>query len=454
MRVNIGVRAIIASMLAASAAHATNGYLTAGTGINSDGMAGAGSADPTDVMIMATNPAALALVGQRLELGLALFSPDRSYSTSPSLANGNGGAFTIGPNDITSGDRLFPIPYIAMNWQLDSQDTLGAAFYGRGGMNTTWDGGTATFAPRPGFPPQTFPGTFGDGTAGVNLLQAFLNLSIAHSFADRQFSLGASLIGAMQRFDARGVGTFAPYTYTFAASGGTVMPTSLTNNGADMSYGGGAAVGLEWRPNEMFSAAAAYTSKMYMSKFTKYSDLFAQHGGFDIPANATFGVTVKPSPGVAASFDVQRIWYADIASVGNPISNLFGCPTAGAGGTDLQSCLGGNHGAGFGWQNMTVYKLGIRWQIDPDWTGRIGVSHGGQPIPSSEVLFNILAPGVVENHFAIGVSRRNGDRGEFSVAFTYVSNKSIQGVNTFDPTQTITLQMHQYELEFGYAWNR
>jgi long-chain fatty acid transport protein len=454
MRLNIGVRAIIASTLIVGVAHATNGYLTAGTGINSDGMAGAGSADPSEIMLMATNPAALALVGQRVELGLALFSPDRSYSTSPSLANGNGGAFTIGPNDITSGDRLFPIPYFAMNWQLDRENSLGAAFYGRGGMNTTWEGGTATFAPRPGFPPATFPGTYGAGTAGVNLLQAFLNLTYAHSFAERQFSLGVSLIGAAQRFDARGVATFAPYTYTFAASGGTVMPTSLTNNGADMSYGGGGAVGLEWRPEEQFTAAVAYTSKMFMSKFTKYSDLFAEGGGFDIPATATIGVTVKPSPPVAVSFDVQRIWYADVASVGNPISNLFACPTAGAGGTDLQSCLGGNHGAGFGWRNMTVYKLGLRWQLDPDWTGRIGYSHGTQPIPGSEVVFNILAPGVVENHFAIGATRRNGDHGEFSAAFTYVSNKSIQGVNTFDPTQTITLQMHQFVLEFGYAWMR
>ncbi len=452
MRFNFGVPAAIASMLVVGVAHATNGYLTAGTGIDSDGMAGAGSADPTEVMMMATNPAALALVGQRIELGLALFSPDRSYTTSTSLANGNGGAFTIGPNDITSGDRLFPIPYFAMNWQLDQQNTLGAAFYGRGGMNTTWEGGTATFAPRPGSPPMTFPGTYGDGTAGVNLLQAFLNLTFAHSFADRQFSLGASLIGAMQRFDARGVGTFAPYTYTFASSGGTVMPTSLTNNGADMSYGGGAAVGLEWRPTEMFSAAVAYTSKMYMSKFTKYSDLFAEHGGFDIPATATIGLTVKPSEPVAVSFDVQRIWYADVASVGNPIKNLFGCPTVG--GSDLQSCLGGNNGAGFGWRNMTVYKLGTRWQFDPDWTGRVGFSHGTQPIPGSEVVFNILAPGVVENHFAVGLSRRNGDRGEFSAAFTYASNKSIQGANTFDPTQTITLQMHQYNLELGYAWIR
>ncbi len=452
MRIQIGLTGVIASVLLASIAQATNGYFTDGVGTKNEGLAGAGSADPEEVMIIATNPAGLAYVGQRVEVGLGLFSPDRSYTSGPSLANGNGGAFTIGPNAITSGDRLFPLPYVALNRQLDAQNSIGAAFYARGGMNTTWQGGSATFAPGPGAPVTTFPGTYGAGTAGVDLMQAFLNLAFAHTWADRQFSAGGAAIIAAQRFSARGLGNFAPYTQTFADSGGTAMPTALSNNGADMSYGAGASVGLEWHPDARFSAAAAYTSKIFMSKLTKYGDLFADGGGFDIPANATLGVTFKPTQPIAISFDVQEIWYDGVAAVGNPIGNLFGCPTAGAGGTDPQSCLGGSRGAGFGWRDMTVYKLGLRWQLNDDWTGRFGVSHGTQPIPGSQVTFNILAPGVIENHIAVGFTRRDGERGEFSMALTYAPNQTVRGINTFDPTQTIELQMHQFNLEFGYAW--
>jgi long-chain fatty acid transport protein len=209
---------------------------------------------------------------------------------------------------------------------------------------------------------------------------------------------------------------------------------------------------VQWHPSAQFSAALAYTSKIYMSKFTHYSDLFAEGGKFDIPASAVLGLTLKPSDQVAVSFDVQRVWYSGIDAVGNPIQNLFRCPTAGAGGTDLESCLGGSRGAGFGWQDMTVYKLGIRWTMDNDWTWRFGVSHGTQPIPASQVTFNILAPGVVENHVALGLSRRDGDRGEFNFALTFAPNKSVSGTNTFDPTQRIELQMHQFDVEFGYAW--
>lgn len=453
MKLDIRLTGLVASLLIVGTAQATNGYFTNGVGTKNSAMAGAGSADPAEIMIIATNPAGLAFVHDKLEVGLSLFSPIRSYSSSPSLANGNGGAFTIGPNHITSSNNFFPLPYIAYRRQIDAQNALGIAFYGRGGMETKWQGGTASFAPGgPGTTVMTLPGTFGMGTAGVSLMQAFLNVAFVHTMADDHLAIGISLIGAAQRFQARGLGAFAGYTQAFAASGGTTLPTALTDNGHQMSYGGGASIGVEWRPLAQWDFAAAYTTKMYMSKLSRYSDLFADGGSFDIPASATLGVTFKPTAPVAVSFDTQRIWYSSIPAVGNPVQGLFGCPTAGAGGTSLQSCLGGSDGPGFGWRNMTVYKLGLRWQLDPAWTARFGVSHAVQPIPRSQVTLNILAPGVIENHIALGLTHHDSNHGQFTVAFVYALNHSVTGPNTFDPTQTITLQMHQYILDFGYAW--
>ena len=114
-------------------------------------MAGSGSADPQELMALATNPAGLAALPESIDAGLAFFNPTRSYKTSPSQANGGcspqGCAFTIGPNNIGSENQLFPIPFIGMNWRLDDQNAIAAAFYARGGMNTQWQGGTATFDP-------------------------------------------------------------------------------------------------------------------------------------------------------------------------------------------------------------------------------------------------------------------------------------------------------------------
>ena len=217
--------AFVVLALAAGSASATNGYYTTGTGTKSKAQAGAGSANPQEVMSLATNPANIAYVPDSIDAGLSIFSPMRDYETSPSLINGNLGAFTIGPNKIDSENEFFPIPFVGMNRALSDVDYLAAAFYARGGMNTKWVGGTATFDPDgPGpAPVTTFDGTYGGGTAGVDLMQAFLNLTYARKLSD-QFSLGASAIFAMQRFEARGVSQFAPFTETFARSGGMTMP--------------------------------------------------------------------------------------------------------------------------------------------------------------------------------------------------------------------------------------
>jgi long-chain fatty acid transport protein len=445
--------AFVVLALAAGSASATNGYYTTGTGTKSKAQAGAGSANPQEVMSLATNPANIAFVPESIDAGLSIFSPTRDYQTSSSLANGNGGAFTIGPNKIDSENEFFPIPFVGMNRALSDVDFLAAAFYARGGMNTKWEGGTASFDPDgPGpAPVMTFDGTYGGGTAGVDLMQAFLNLTYARKFSD-QFSLGASAIFAMQRFEARGVSTFAGFTETFARSGGTVMPNNLSGNGHDMSYGYGASVGFQWNPTDMFSFAAAYTTKMSMGEFGDYADLFAEEGGFDMPATATIGLAIKPNDRLALMFDWQEIWYSDVGAVGNPIQNLFQCPTAGQGGTDLEGCLGGNRGGGFGWEDISVYKFGASYQLDDTWTLRGGYSITDQPIPKDQMTFNILAPAVMEDHFSVGLTRQQAGGNELNLSFMFAPEQKLKGTSNFDPTQTVEFSMHQFELEVSYSW--
>ncbi len=445
----------IALALVAGSASATNGYYMHGMGTKSKGQAGAGSANPQELMILATNPAGIVHLAESIDAGIGIFSPMRDYSTSGSLANGNGGAFTIGPQSLDSENEFFPIPFVGRNWNLSDRESLALAFYARGGMNTTWEGGDATFDPDgPGpAPVMTLDGTYGDGTAGVDLMQGFLNLAYATKLADR-FSLGGSVIFAMQRFEARGVGTFAGYTETFARSGGTVMPENLSDNGHEMSYGYGATFGIQWDPSDMFSLAAAYTTEIEMSDLDAYADLFADAGGFNMPATATLGIAVKPNDRLAIVFDVQEIWYSDVDSVGNPIQNLGACPTAGFGGTDFESCLGGARGAGFGWEDITVYKLGASWQVNDEWTLRGGYSMTDQPIPDDQMTFNILAPGVMEQHFTVGFTKTRAGGDELNVSFMYAPENDLQGTNNFDPTQTVEFGMTQFELEVSYSWKR
>jgi long-chain fatty acid transport protein len=348
-----------------------------------------------------------------------------------------------------------------MNWALSDADFLAAAFYARGGMNTKWEGGTVTydefFGTNPGVTsPTTYPGTFGDGTAGVDLMQGFLNLTYARKFSD-QFSVGASAIFAIQRFEARGVDRFYPFTRTYVstfnpATGGQ-MPKNLSDNGHDMSYGYGASVGFQWNPTDMFSFAAGYTTKMSMSEFSDYADLFAEKGDFDMPSTWQVGVAFRPNDAWTLMFDVQDIKYSDAPSVSNGIENLFNCPIW-PGATDLEGCLGGKRGAGFGWEDMTVYKLGAAWDYSDTWTWRAGISTTDQPIPKDQMTFNILAPGVMEEHFTVGFTQKLDSGNEVNLSFMYAPEVKVKGPQNFDPTQQVMFKMQQVELELSYSWKR
>jgi long-chain fatty acid transport protein len=437
----------------AGTASATNGYFTHGTGTKNKGMAGAGIAGANDSIAIANNPAAAAFAVGKLNVGAALFSPLRSYESTVSEANGFGGAFTVGPNNIDSDSNYFVIPHVAYTWGLGEKSALGLAFYGRGGMNTNWKGGTATFdpdGPGPGLP-ITSPGTFGAGSTGVNLTQAFLDVAFASKASD-QFAWGVALVAVTQGFKAWGIENFAGLTETFALSGGTVFPENLTGNGTEFSFGAGAKVGFDATLSDTVSVALMYQTKINMSEFDTYSDLFAQKGGFDIPANAKFGLTIRPRPGLSFSFDAEKIWYADIDSIANSINNVFSCPTITGVPGPTSGCLGGSNGGGFGWQDMTIYKVGVEWTSGSDWTWRAGFSTGSQPIPNTETIFNILAPAVIEQHYAFGFTKKRGQKGEFNLAFMYAPEGSVKGANPFDPTQTIELKMYQWELEAGYTW--
>ena len=448
---------VVTSLCAAGSAFATNGYYTHGNGTKNKAMAGSGIALPEDAIDMANNPAVAPFVGDQLIVGGALFAPTRKYETGQSNFNGQFGAFTIGPNRIKSDNDVFFLPHIAKSWQLNNGNAWGISFYARGGMDTEWNGGTATFDPDgPGpAPVTTFDGTYGAGTAGVNLNQAFLDLTWGKQIND-QFSLGISAVLVAQWFKAKGVGSFAGFTETFAASGGTVMPDSLSNNGHDWSFGAGVKFGMHAPLSDKVSLGLMYQTKIWMNELDDYSDLFAEQGDFDIPANLKFGVTFHASETLDLNFDVEYIWYSDVDSVGNAIQNIFACPTAGQGGMDLTRCLGGDNGAGFGWDNMAVYKVGAKWKAGEDWIWRFGYSYGKQPIDSDQMTFNILAPATIQSHFTTGFTLERTPGRQFNMALMYAPNKAQTGPQNFDGppelAQTVKFEMYQWEIEASYSW--
>ncbi len=197
----------------------------------------------------------------------------------------------------------------------------------------------------------------------------------------------------------------------------------------------------EW--SKSFSFGASYQTKTWMSDFEEYAGLFAEQGGFDIPANWVAGIAIKPTENVDIAVDVQQVLYSGVASIANPLlPNL------------MQSPLGTDGGAGFGWEDMTTIKGGVQLRAGEGWTWRTGYSYGSQPIPDSEVLFNILAPGVIEQHLTVGFSKVVKGSQEISLAITRAFSKKVTGPNPLEVPglQSIELKMDQWDFELGWSF--
>jgi len=447
----------VSGILASPAVHATNGYFGHGYSTKEKGLAGAGAAYSQDAMASATNPAGMAFVGDRMDVGLWLFSPSpRKYTSSGPASNfldPSTGQFTFGIGDggqsIESENDFFLIPHFAYNRMLTSDSAVGIAIYGNGGMNTEYEGGFAsvdaalvdpTGTTPPGTAAAQLPGTYGAGTAGINLEQMFFNISFAKKLNPKH-SVGGSVILVGQRFRAQGLEFF---------SGFSSDPSNISGNTNSYSYGAGLKFGYQGEVADGFRVGVSYQSKMSMSEFDEYKGLFAEGGDFDIPSTYTLGVSYKIGNAGVIVADYQRIMYSDVAAVSNPFSNIMNCnpttsPASGAG------CLGGADGAGFGWEDIGIIKLGYQWDA-ANMSWRVGYSHSDQPIPDSEVLFNILAPAVIQDHVTFGLSKDIGANQEFNFAAGYALNNSVEGPNAFDPGQKIKIEMSQIDIQAGWAW--
>ena len=103
-----------------------------------------------------------------------------------------------------------------------------------------------------------------------------------------------------------------------------------------------------------------------------------------------------------------------------------------------------------------IFRLGYEYDAG-DWQARAGFATGDQPIPDSEVLFNILAPAVVEDHWTLGFTKQIGKSSEIDFSFVYVPSVTVTGGNPLaatpaGDTQNISIEMEQYEFGFNYGW--
>ncbi|WP_296892874.1 outer membrane protein transport protein [Thiobacillus sp.] len=403
----------------AGSAYATNGYFSHGYGMKAKGMAGASTASSDDAFGGANNPASMAFAGNRLDLGVDLFSPRREAS--------NAGDFGT-PVSSKSDSNYFLVPELGYNHMVNNDLALGVTVYGNGGMNTNYKALS-------GFGNTNILG--GQGKLGVDLMQLIVAPTAAYKIAPNH-SIGISPLIGYQRFKAYGLQAFNSYSASNA---------NLTNNGYDDSFGYGVRIGYMGKITPTVTIGAAYASKMNFQEFDKYKGLFAEQGDFDIPENYNLGAAWDVTPTVKLALDYQRINFSKVPSVGNPVTNLL----------VLGQPLGSTNGPGFGYSNINVWKLGTEYKYSQNLTLRAGYSHSDNPISASdtgETMLNILAPAVIKDTATLGFTYTLASGNELTMAYMHGFKNSVSAARPGAPfgTQVDTIEMYQNSLGIAYSW--
>jgi long-chain fatty acid transport protein len=348
-------------------------------------------------------------------LELSVFNPQREFDVTGATPNqAQPGEFALANGKVKSDNEYFFIPSFGYKRELSDDVAFSLSVYGNGGMNTQYS-----------------ESVFYAGKTGVDLTQMFINASFAFKETEST-QWGFAPIIAVQSFEANGVGSFA------ASSNDA---SKLSDNGVETVFGYGARIGVAHQLNSNIHLGASYQSKINFESFKKYAGLYAENGDMDVPSTYNLGIAFDNADFTVA-VDYQVINYSEVASIGNPLMpNL------------MTTQLGNENGAGFGWNDMKIIKLGGALKRSNGDVFRAGLSYGEQPIDSSEVLFNILAPGLQEWHYTAGYEF--GDiESRYRVTVSYSPSKSVKGKNPLYQSQDqfIEIEMEQYELTFAAAF--
>ncbi|WP_221801620.1 OmpP1/FadL family transporter [Oceanobacter mangrovi] len=371
-------------------AMATQGTFPHGYGVKSEGMGGVVVALPQDAVVGASNPAGMLSVGDRVDVGVAFLQADNGVDFNG--VNADGGA---------DGD-LYIIPQFGYNQLLDEQSSLGVSVVGNGVGTQYADD-------------ENIGGMEGPGS---EFQQIVTTVSYARQLTANQ-TVGIGLMAIYQVLEVDGTASIG-------------LP-----EGRDSAYGSGLRVGWMGSFGEYLTLGAAYASRGYMSKMKKFENLLAEGGDMDMPANYAFGAAYQRSDWTFA-LDVQHIFWSDVKTFGNP------------GVSSASGATGSSSGAGFGWNDQTVWKLGLAWQASDALTLRAGYNDANQLVDSDSTYLGLLAPAANHRHVTIGSTYTTAAGSEWSVAYARSFEGKVKGTGAA-PDSLTDPYMSQHWLSFAYG---
>lgn len=177
------------------------------------------------------------------------------------------------------------------------------------------------------------------------------------------------------------------------------------------SYGAGARVDFDNRLGDRMQWGLGLQSRVGMSPLSGYRGVFADNGDFDIPASATLSLKYLLTPDFALEGGIQHVQYSAITPFTSPsLPRRF------------LALLGDSSSPVFAWRNLDVYSVGWTWRDDTVGNVQMRYTTRQQPVPTSRLLANALAPVTADRFVTLGWWRAFGPWNQMSFQASYANS--------------------------------
>jgi long-chain fatty acid transport protein len=400
--------ALLSAFALPAAAYATNGYQLIGVGSYQKGLAGAVTANPGSAMTAVSNPAGAARVGKRADFSMEAFMPDRSVD------------FTAYPGGekADSAVDMYGVPAIGWTAPVSEGSNVyfGGGMYGTSGMGVD-------------YAETNMGGMSWNGYSNISFWQMAPVLAWN---VDDKLSLGASL-----NIDYQSVAFQSRFT---GGGADTIFDLSRSASG----FGVGLSLGVLYDLNPAVTVGFSYKSKQNFSAMEYQlaaGDITlmgsALPGGtysldLDFPQQAAVGIAYRAGSKLTLSGDIKWINWSD---------------------TMDQLIINGPAGAipyNTGWEDQTVFAIGINYDINDKFTIRGGYNYAESPIGPEDVAANLILPAVVETHYTVGADYRINNYWELAFHYMYVPENTVTAAPSVNPMDLPGTKISLSETSLGF----
>ncbi|MDD5241737.1 MAG: outer membrane protein transport protein [Sulfuricella sp.] len=201
-------------------------------------------------------------------------------------------------------------------------------------------------------------------------------------------------------------------------------------------YGYGMTAGLIYKVSDKLQLGASWVSKQNMNEF-KWNIAAGEIAmTMDAPQQFAFGVAFKPAAGWLVEADIKRIEFSDVLD-SVPVRR----PTGYAGPIPASF--------NFGWDDQTVYAIGVQKEIDSKTTLRMGFNYGKSPIGAEDVKSNIGSLAVTEKHLSFGLTRQLSEKASGSLSYVRAFHNDVTST---DGTTKIELEQNIINAQISYKF--